>query len=109
VTTGAALAAARTMRAAVVTAPGRVELHGVAIPEPGPTEVVVRLEGCGVCGSNGPVWEGREWFRYPLAPGAPGHEGWGRVAAAGRDVRTVREGDRVAALFGAAFAEYDRC
>jgi threonine dehydrogenase-like Zn-dependent dehydrogenase len=97
------------MRAAVVAAPGRAELRQVPVPEPGAREIVVRLEGCGVCGSNGPVWEGREWFRYPLPPGAPGHEGWGRVAAVGRDVRGLREGDRVAGLFAAAFADYDRC
>ena len=97
----------KTMRAAVLTAPGRAELREVALPEPGPAQVRVRLEGCGVCGSNLPVWEGRDWFRYPLAPGAPGHEGWGRVDAVGSGVAGVREGDRVAALFGGAFAEYD--
>jgi threonine dehydrogenase-like Zn-dependent dehydrogenase len=109
VTALAARAGARTMRAAVVAAPGRVELEEVPIPEPGRDEIVVRLEGCGVCGSNQPVWEGRDWFRYPLAPGAPGHEGWGRVVAAGPEVRALRAGDRVAGLFAGAFAEYDRC
>jgi 2-desacetyl-2-hydroxyethyl bacteriochlorophyllide A dehydrogenase len=96
-----------TSRAAVLVAPGRAEVREVPLPAPGPGEVLVRLEGCGVCGSNGPVWEGRDWFRYPLAPGAPGHEAWGRVAAVGRDVAGLREGDRVVGLFGAAFAEHD--
>lgn len=99
--------ASGTMRAAVLAAPGQVQVREVPQPEPAPGQVRVRLEGCGVCGSNLPVWEGREWFRYPLAPGAPGHEGWGRVDAVGPGVSDVREGDRVAALFGAAFAEYD--
>jgi 2-desacetyl-2-hydroxyethyl bacteriochlorophyllide A dehydrogenase len=96
-----------TTRAAVLVAPGRAEIREVPLPEPGPAEVLVRLEGCGVCGSNAPAWEGRDWFRYPLAPGAPGHEGWGRVAAIGPGVAGVREGDRVAGLFGAAFAAHD--
>jgi threonine dehydrogenase-like Zn-dependent dehydrogenase len=96
-----------TMRAAVVTAPGRVELREVALPAPGPGEIRIRLEGCGVCGSNLPVWEGRDWFRYPLAAGAPGHEAWGRVDALGAGVSGLREGDRVAVLAGSAFAEYD--
>jgi threonine dehydrogenase-like Zn-dependent dehydrogenase len=95
------------MRAAVLAAPGRAEIREVPLPAPGPGQVRVRLEGCGVCGSNLPVWEGREWFRYPLAPGAPGHEAWGRVDAIGRGVAGVRGGDRVAALFAGAFAEYD--
>lgn len=74
---------------------------------PGPGEVRIRLEGCGVCGSNLPVWEGRPWFTYPLSPGAPGHEGWGAVDAVGEGVREVAVGDRVAALSYHAYAEYD--
>ncbi|HEY8206376.1 MAG TPA: zinc-binding dehydrogenase [Myxococcaceae bacterium] len=95
------------MRAAVLTAPGRVELADIDLPSPGPDEVRIRLEGCGVCGSNLPPFEGRTWFTYPFAPGAPGHEGWGRVDAVGRNVRDLREGDRVAALSGHAYADYD--
>jgi threonine dehydrogenase-like Zn-dependent dehydrogenase len=60
-----------------------------------------------VCGSNLPVWEGRPWFEYPLAPGAPGHEGWGVVEMAGPGVATLTPGDRVASLGSHAFAEYD--
>ncbi|HVE51897.1 MAG TPA: zinc-binding dehydrogenase, partial [Ramlibacter sp.] len=39
--------------------------------------------------------------------GAPGHEGWGRVAALGGGVAGLAEGDRVAALTYRAHAEYD--
>jgi threonine dehydrogenase-like Zn-dependent dehydrogenase len=73
------------------------------VPAPGAGEVLVAVEGCGVCGSNLPVWEGRPWFEYPLAPGAPGHEAWGRVAAVGDDVDGVAAGDRVAFLADGAF------
>lgn len=79
----------------------------VPLPAPGPREVRVRLEGCGVCGSNLPVWEGREWFNYPLDPGSPGHEGWGVIDALGAEVEKGRVGDRVALLSYHAFAEYD--
>lgn len=67
----------------------------------------MRLEGCGVCASNLPVWEGRPWFTYPLSPGAPGHEGWGTVDAVGEGVEDVTVGDRVALLSYHAYAEYD--
>ncbi|MFP2899706.1 MDR/zinc-dependent alcohol dehydrogenase-like family protein [Corallococcus sp. 4LFB] len=100
-------AAAVTMRAAVVGRPRGIRLEHVARPEPGPGKVRVRLEGCGVCGSNLPVWEGRDWFRYPMPPGAPGHEGWGVVDALGPDVSGLRPGDRVAMLSSSAFSEYD--
>jgi threonine dehydrogenase-like Zn-dependent dehydrogenase len=95
------------MRAAVLTAPRRLEVTEVARPAPGPGEVLVRLQGCGVCGSNLVPWQGREWFRYPFDPGAPGHEGWGEVVALGEGAEGLRTGDRVALLSGAAFAEYD--
>jgi threonine dehydrogenase-like Zn-dependent dehydrogenase len=95
------------MRAAVLAAPRRIELAVVDRPEPGPGEALVRLEGCGVCGSNLVPWQGREWFRYPFPPGAPGHEGWGRVAALGPGAAGFAVGDRVALLSAAAFAEYD--
>ncbi|HYV50174.1 MAG TPA: zinc-binding dehydrogenase [Myxococcaceae bacterium] len=95
------------MRAAVLTGPGRFEVRDAAVPTPGPNEVRIRLEGCGVCSSNLPLFEGRPWFTYPFSPGAPGHEGWGRVDAVGREVRDLREGDRVVTLSGQAYAEYD--
>jgi threonine dehydrogenase-like Zn-dependent dehydrogenase len=95
------------MRAAVISASGLARLDEVARPEPGPGEVRVKLEGCGVCGSNLPVWEGRPWFEYPLAPGAPGHEGWGRIDALGSGVTDPQIGERVAMLSTRAFAEYD--
>jgi threonine dehydrogenase-like Zn-dependent dehydrogenase len=96
-----------TMRAAVLTAPGRAVVTGRHVPLPAAGQVLIRLEGCGVCGSNLPLWEGRDWFTYPQEPGAPGHEGWGEVVAVGDGVETVRVGERVAALSYHAYAEYD--
>lgn len=85
------------MRAAVIAGPGAVEIREVERPRPGAGEVLVQVEGCGLCGSNVPVWEGRPWFEYPLAPGAPGHEAWGRV---------VETGERVAFLSDRALADF---
>ena len=95
------------MRAATIVAPGRIEVREVAVPEPRETEVRVKLEGCGVCASNIPPWEGREWFKYPMSPGSLGHEAWGRVDAVGTDVIHYKVGDRVAILSDHAYAEYD--
>jgi threonine dehydrogenase-like Zn-dependent dehydrogenase len=99
--------ATATMRSAVIRRAGRVEMVDVALPEPGPREIRVALEGCGVCGSDLPVWEGRSWFEYPRDPGAPGHEGWGRVDAVGEEVIEPAVGDRVAILGYRSYAEYD--
>ena len=57
------------MKAAVIAATRTLEIVDAPLPEPGSGEVRVRLEGCGVCASNLPVWEGRPWFRYPLGAG----------------------------------------
>ena len=97
----------RRMRAAVIAAPRLCEIRKVETPRPTPSQVLIDVEGCGVCGSNLPMWEGREWFTYPVEPGRPGHEGWGTVVALGADVVEVKLGDRVAFLSDRAFAEYD--
>lgn len=102
-----AAAATRRMRVATITAPGRVEIDEQPLPQPGPGQVRVALQGCGVCASNIPLWEGRPWFNYPLPPGAPGHEGWGVVDALGEGVTTLAAGDRVALLSGHAFASHE--
>jgi 2-desacetyl-2-hydroxyethyl bacteriochlorophyllide A dehydrogenase len=99
--------ATRTMCAAVLTAARAVALERRPVPEPGPGQVRVRIQGCGVCGSDLPVWEGRDWFDYPREPGAPGHEGWGVVDAVGEQVHDVAPGTRVASLGMHAYAEYD--
>lgn len=96
-----------TMTAAIFAGPRVMELRPVPIPAPNRDQVRVRLEGCGVCASSLPVWQGRPWFHYPLEPGAPGHEAWGRVDAVGKDVRHLSPGDRVALLSSHAYAEYD--
>jgi threonine dehydrogenase-like Zn-dependent dehydrogenase len=95
------------MLSAVLSAPRRVALQPVVEPEPGPGQVRVRVEGCGVCGSDLPVWLGRPWFEYPREPGAPGHEAWGVIDAVGPDIGDLRVGDRVAGLTYRSYAEFD--
>src|SRR5689334_9783554 len=96
-----------TMRAAVMTGAGKLKIEDVPLPEPGPGQVRIRLEGCGVCASNLTPWEGPEWMHFPTEPGALGHEGWGEVDAIGPGVSDLQPGDRVGALSGKAYAEYD--
>ena len=101
------MASTELMRAAVLAAPGEIQIEQQERPEPGLGEVRIRLEGCGVCASNLEPWAGLEWMTYPGEPGGLGHEGWGVVDAVGPDVTNVAPGDRVAALSYRSFAEYD--
>ena len=96
-----------TMQAAVLTGAAAIATTRVARPEPGPGEVRVKLEGCGVCASNIEPYEGQPWSTFPGDAGGLGHEGWGVVDAIGDGVEDIRAGDRVALLAGHSFAEYD--
>lgn len=95
------------MTAAVLTQPRTIELRTIKEPQYQEDEILIQVEGCGVCASSLPLWEGREWFSYPSEPGSPGHEGWGTITEAGPNVHSAKKGDRVAFLSFHAFAEYD--
>jgi threonine dehydrogenase-like Zn-dependent dehydrogenase len=95
------------MRAASISEPGKISIREVAVPDPAPDQIRIRVEGCGVCGSNLGPWQGLPWLQYPLSPGDSGHEAWGTIDAVGKNVRHLSEGDRVAALSYRAYAEYD--
>ena len=97
----------RRMMAAVLVSPGRFEIREVDLPKPGPRQVRVRLEGCGACESDLSPWDERHGFDFPLLPGAPGHEGWGRIDAVGSEVAGLEPGERVGFLSRRAFAQYD--
>ena len=95
------------MHAATIVQPGQIEIRDVAKPTPGAGEVRVRIEGCGVCASNIPPWEGREWFKYPMEPGQLGHEAWGVIDEVGSGVSSFKPGTRVAFLANHSYAEFD--
>ncbi len=97
----------KTMRAAVLVQPRHFELREVSLPQISPQQVLVRVEGCGICASNIAPFEGKPWFRYPMEPGALGHEAWGIIEGTGEDVRNFSAGDRVGMLSLHAFADYD--
>jgi propanol-preferring alcohol dehydrogenase len=64
------------------------------IPTAGPGQIVVKTEACGVCHTDLHAANG-DWPLKPSLPFIPGHEAIGIVAAAGRSVTIVKEGDRV--------------
>ncbi|WP_272858911.1 MDR/zinc-dependent alcohol dehydrogenase-like family protein [Paracoccus stylophorae] len=99
--------AADTMPAARLTGKGQFDLVEHPIPRPGPGQVRIALEGCGVCASNLGPWAGPDWMVFPTEPGAPGHEGWGHVDALGAGVTGLRTGDRVAFLGQRSYAAFD--
>jgi L-iditol 2-dehydrogenase len=91
------------VRAALLTAPHRVELVEQCPRPIGATEVVIRVEQCGICASDVELWSGRG--QEPL-PAAIGHEVAGTIEEIGELVTNVSLGDRVAAwVEGGGFAD----
>jgi alcohol dehydrogenase, propanol-preferring len=85
---------AKMMRAVQVSRPGGpFELVEREIPEPGPAQVRIHVEACGICHSDALVKTGA----YPglSLPRIPGHEIAGRVEKVGAAVTEWKKGDRV--------------
>ncbi|MFC4630048.1 alcohol dehydrogenase AdhP [Promicromonospora alba] len=98
------------MRAAVVTdftAP--LEIQEIPVPEPGPDEVLVRIEASGLCHTDIHAAHG-DWPVKPTPPFVPGHEGVGRIEKLGSGVTSRSVGERVAiAWLGSACGECRYC
>jgi len=84
-----------SMQAAVVEAFGKpLSLQEWVVPSPGPGQILVKTEACGVCHTDLHAARG-DWPVKPALPFIPGHEGIGLVVAIGAGVKGVKEGDRV--------------
>jgi len=82
------------MRAMVLDRPGTaLVLREGPIPQPGPGEILIEIEACGVCRTDLHVVDGE--LPHPKLPIVPGHEIVGRVAAVGSDVTGFARGERV--------------
>lgn len=79
-----------TMRVARLFAWGDVRVEMAPTPDIGANEALVRIEACGVCGSDA-----LRWYVERKAPAVLGHEPVGVVARVGHRVDSLRPGDRV--------------
>jgi D-arabinose 1-dehydrogenase-like Zn-dependent alcohol dehydrogenase len=86
-----------TYKAVEVSAPGTLRSVERQIKEPGPGQVRIRVEACGVCHSDAATVEG-QWpgLTYPRVPG---HEVIGRIEAIGSGVTLLKAGQRVGVGF----------
>lgn len=92
------------MRLAELRGPGDFVVLEVPVPVPGPEEVLVQVEACGVCTSELSQWTGAAAGDYPARIG---HEVSGTVVDVGAAVAQLAVGDAVAVwTTGAGYAEY---
>jgi threonine 3-dehydrogenase len=87
----------KTMRALRKTRPqAGFTLERIAVPQIGPSEVLIRVEKAGVCGTDRHIYEWDAWAQHRIhLPLTIGHECMGTVVEAGAAVGLVSVGDRV--------------
>ncbi|EBN9880852.1 alcohol dehydrogenase catalytic domain-containing protein [Salmonella enterica] len=85
-------------RVAVLTAPRTIAIQHFTIPEIGDDEILVKVEGCGICGTDVHEYKNDP---FGLAPVILGHEGTGEIVKLGANIRidsagkSVQCGDRI--------------
>jgi propanol-preferring alcohol dehydrogenase len=85
----------KKMKAAVIHAFGQpLQIEEMPVKEPGENQILVKVMACGVCHTDLHACQG-DWPAKPKMPLIPGHEAIGYVAALGKDVKSVKEGDIV--------------
>lgn len=85
----------RNMRAMMYMEPGRLELHEVAVPKPGPDELLVRVRAATTCGTDLKTY--KRGYHLLTPPTLFGHEYAGDIVEMGNDVRGFEVGMRVVA------------
>ena len=82
----------KTHAAIAFSSDAALEIREVDLADPGPGEVRVKMQACGICRSDLSALEGKETVEFPVVLG---HEGAGVVEEIGPGVSGLREGDRV--------------
>jgi L-iditol 2-dehydrogenase len=95
---------------AILYKKGDLRLENQAIPEPKDDEVLLRMAAVGICGSDVHYWVNGEIGDFIVkAPMIIGHEAAGVVAKCGKNVKHLKEGDRVAIEPGVPCRRCDHC
>ena len=85
----------RTHRVLYLRGPRAVELRELAVPRPGPGELLLRVDAATTCGTDLKVYLRGGHPRMLRAPCPFGHEVCGSVVGCGEGVHGWREGDRL--------------
>ena len=98
----------KTYKAMQVSKPGQLKMVELPVSDPGPGQVRLRVESCGVCHSDTATVEGQ--FPGLTLPRVPGHEVVGRIEAIGPGVSKWKMGQRVGVgFFGGQDGECEPC
>ena len=81
------------MKAVVLEGVNKLVVKDVEVREPVGDEVLIKIDIAGICGTDLHMWAGTNY--EGTFPFVPGHEWIGHVVKLGKDVRTLKIGDRV--------------
>ncbi len=81
------------MKALLLSEYSRLDVVELPMPRPGPEDVLVKVEACGICGSDVHGYDGSSGRRIP--PLVMGHEASGVIAATGANVSDLSNGEHV--------------
>lgn len=88
----------KTARVAMLTAVKTIEVKEFPVPELTDNDILVKVEGCGVCGTDVHEWKGDP---FGIIPVTLGHEGTGEIVYLGKNVKTdtagkpIKVGDKI--------------
>ncbi len=88
----------KTAKVAMLTAHKKIEVKEYPIPELGDDDILVKVEGCGVCGTDVHEWKGDP---FGIIPVTLGHEGTGEIIALGKNIKSdtagkpIKVGDKI--------------
>ncbi len=94
----AAAGAPKTAKVAMLTEKKHIEVKEFPIPALQDDDILVKVEGCGVCGTDVHEWKGDP---FGLIPVVLGHEGTGEIVALGKNVKfdtagnPIKVGDKI--------------
>lgn len=80
----------KTAKVAMLTGPKKIEVKEYPIPPVGDDDILLKVEGCGVCGTDVHEWKGDP---FGLIPIVLGHEGTGEIVALGKNVKVDTQGN----------------
>ena len=81
-----------TAKVAMLTAPKKIEVKEFPIPTVGDNDILVKVEGCGVCGTDVHEWKGDP---FGIIPVTLGHEGTGEIVALGKNIKADTAGNPI--------------
>ncbi|MEG0553309.1 MAG: alcohol dehydrogenase catalytic domain-containing protein, partial [Carnobacterium sp.] len=81
-----------TAKVAMLTGEKKIEVKEFPIPAIGDDEILVKVEGCGVCGTDVHEWKGDP---FGLIPAVLGHEGSGEIVAIGKNIKVDTTGNPI--------------